>query len=114
MENVADHAIPLSQAMVVLQMVFSAILVPAAFMLVYRLGAIRDHLAKINGNVAEINQWRADHDKRVEADDANHVLTRQQCQELHAERLRSVNERISELWVRFGDRRRSKGEDRTD
>lgn len=71
---------------------------------------VNTSLKLINGNVRELNQWRIDHDRRVEDDDRNHVLTRQQCQELHAERLRSVNERISEIWTRIGDRRRPKSE----
>ena len=89
----------------VLQFITSAVVIPGVFALVHRLGKIREHLAHINGNVKEINQWRADHEAQAERDSHNHLLTRQQCQELHQERLNTVNARISELWGRIGDRR---------
>lgn len=108
LEDLLNHAIPVGEAMAALQALTSAILIPSAFMLVRRLSAIRDHLAKINGTIAAINQWRADHDHRIEAEDRQHEMTRQQCQTLHMERLQSVNERINELWVRIGDRRQGR------
>jgi hypothetical protein len=89
----------------VVQFITSAVVIPGVFALIHRLGKIREHLAHINGNVKEINQWRADHEAQSERDAKNHALTREQCQALHQERLNSVNSRISELWGRIGDRR---------
>jgi hypothetical protein len=95
-----------------MQFVTTAVVIPGTFALFGRLGKIRDHLAELNGSVRELNQWRIDHTDTAEHDAKHHVLTREQCQALHAERLSSVHRQLDALYQRLGDR--SQGERATD
>jgi hypothetical protein len=89
----------------VLQFITAGVVIPGTFALFARLGKIRDHLADLNGSVAELKQWRADHLSADEQNTENHKITREQCQALHAERLSSIYKQIDVLYQRMGDRR---------
>jgi ABC-type nickel/cobalt efflux system permease component RcnA len=107
--DLSNHTVSLGYIIELVQLGVSLILVPSAFMLVRRLGSIRDHLAMINGNVKEINQWRVDHDKRVEDEDHHHEKMHENCAALHQERLQNILQQLAQLWGRVGDRRGFQG-----
>lgn len=102
----ATHTVSLNTVLNWIQLGFMGIMVPVGFALVNRLSQIRDHLARLNGHVQEINQWRADHDKLVEQESHHHDAQHQQCAALHAERMNNVHAQLQQLWGRIGDRRR--------
>jgi hypothetical protein len=71
---------------------------------IHRLGKIRDHLAALNNRIGKVETWKDDHLTAEKQDAENHVATREQCQALHAERLRSVHAQVDVLFRRIGDR----------
>ena len=105
--------VDLQAVLQVVQFLTSAVLVPGSIMLIRRLGDIRDHLARINGSVAELKQWREDHEALAERENAHHEETRKQCRENTAVQIRHVEESLEQCWGRIGDRRRY-SQDRTD
>lgn len=93
-------------ALQVLQFVTSVVVVPGALSLIRSLKDIRDHLAKINGTIADLSRWRIDHEKAEEAHRDTEEKIRQGCQHLHQERLTAIADRVNDLWGRTaGDRR---------
>ena len=97
----------------IVQFLTSAVLVPGGIMLIRRLSEIRDHLARINGSVAELKQWREDHETLAEREHAHHEETRRQCRENLGVRIKHAEESLEQCWGRVGDRRRY-SQDRTD
>ena len=97
----------------VVQFLTSAVIIPGGIMLIRRLSAIRDHLARINGSVADLTRWRIDHESLAEREHMHHEETRRQCRENLAIRLEHHDKSIEDLWGRVGDRRRYP-QDRTD
>lgn len=89
----------------VMQFATSAVVIPGTVALVKTLWQIKEHLGRLNGSVAELRQWKADHVDAEKQDEENHRLTREQCQALHAERLSSVHRQLDVLFQRIGDRR---------
>jgi hypothetical protein len=88
-----------------LNTVLNGIVLAAAMGGIHRLGVIRDHLAALNNRIGKVETWKDDHLTAEKQDAANHVATREQCQALHAERLRSVHAQVDVLFRRIGDRR---------
>lgn len=75
----------------------NGIILVAVGMGVRRLSAIRDHLARLNGSVGELNQWKDDHKAIHETDSLNHQRTREQCRALQGERIAHVVERMNDI-----------------
>lgn len=106
MSDPVSHApLDIQTAIQVLQFTTSAVVIPGTIALVRVLWAVKEKLGQINGSILELNQWKEDHMEAAESDQKNHILTREQCQELHAERLASVYRQIDALYQRYGDRR---------
>ena len=91
--------------MQIVQFATSAVVVTGTVGLLRVLWGIEKHLGRLNGSVGELRQWKEDHLEADRADEANHRMTREQCQALHAERLASVHRQMDVLFRRGGDRR---------
>lgn len=91
----------------IVQFITAGIVIPGTVSVVRILWGIKEHLARLNGHVAEHQQRWTDHDKRVESDDRHEEQIRVACATLHAERLAHLQENIEQLWGRIGERRRN-------
>lgn len=65
---------------------------------VRRMGAIRDHLAKLNGSVGELKQWREDHQEAE-----GKILNGLERGEVECKA--QMRRELDKLWVQVGDRR---------
>lgn len=84
------------------QFVTAIVVIPGTFALFRVLWAIKEHLARLNGSVRELRQWKEDHLEAERLDQLNHSMTRQQCQQLHAERLANVSKQMELIFQRIG------------